>query len=299
MSVVKALRPMRHEAPLSRRDAWPLAGVVVAGGVLGPVLLLVGLGRTSGTAAALLLNLEAPLTVLIAVALFREHLGKYGAAATVCVLLGAGALKLRPGEVSADTLGVVAIAAACACWAIDNNLTQRLSLKDPVSLVRIKTLSAGTFNLCLGIGLGGKVPEVLVIAGALGLGAVSYGVSVLLDAYALRLLGAAREAAYFATAPFLGAVGSMLLLGERPSWVDGAAMASMALGVFFLLRDRHAHEHVHEPLEHEHAHSHDEHHQHEHAPGTDPTEPHNHVHRHERLGHEHPHLPDAHHRHRH
>jgi len=122
---------------------------------------------------------------------------------------------------------------------------------------------------------------------------------VVRDAYALRLVGAAREAAYFATAPFVGALLSTLLLGESLRAVDFAAMLAMALGVVALLVERHSHWHEHEPLAHEHTHVHDEHHQHSHPPGIAPGEPHSHPHRHTALAHEHPHLSDAHHRHRH
>ena len=134
---------------------------------------------------------------------------------------------------------------------------------------------------------------------ALALGSVSYGASVVLDAYALRLVGAAREAAYFATAPFLGALAAIFLTNERPGWSDGLAMAVMAAGVALLLRERHGHGHAHEALDHAHAHVHDEHHQHAHGPDDPAGEPHAHTHHHAPLAHDHAHTPDAHHRHRH
>lgn len=299
LTLYKIVRPATREAPLARGDVGPLLGVVALGGVAGPLLLLIGLGRVSGAAGALLLNLEAPLTILLAALLFGEHLGRRAALASLCILLGALVLRVGPGALVLDELGAGAIAAACLCWALDNNLTQRLALKDPFQVVRIKTLAAGTFNVALAVGLGATLPRASVVALALALGLVSYGVSVVLDAYALRLHGAAREAAYFATAPFVGAALSVPLLGESPGAAELAAMALMITGVVVLLRERHAHEHVHEPHAHEHLHVHDEHHQHEHAPGDPPGEPHAHMHRHARLVHDHPHVPDLHHRHEH
>jgi drug/metabolite transporter (DMT)-like permease len=299
LSLWRSLRPDGREAALQRSDLPALAGVVLAGGVLGPLLLLVGLERVSGVVGSLLLNLEGPLTVLLAVLFFGEHLGRHGMAAAALILLGAALLKLSLGTAAVDARGMVAVGLACLCWAIDNNLTQRLSLRDPFAIVRIKTLAAGSFNLVLGLGLGGHLPGFAVCGVAMLLGLVSYGGSVVLDAYALRLVGAAREAAYFATAPFVGALLSTLLLGERLRAVDGVAMLAMGLGVVLLLVERHSHWHEHESLEHEHAHQHDEHHQHVHAPGTPLEQPHSHPHRHAVLAHDHPHLPDAHHRHRH
>ena len=299
LTVLKVVRPGTREAPLTRGDGPPLLGVIVLGGVAGPLLLLVGLGRVSGAAGALLLNLEAPLTILLAALLFGEHLGRRAALASLCILLGALVLRVGPGALVLDELGAAAIAGACLCWALDNNLTQRLSLKDPFQVVRIKTLAAGAFNCALALGLGASLPRASVLALALVLGLVSYGVSVVLDAYALRLHGAAREAAYFATAPFVGALAAVPLLGESLGAPELAAMTLMVAGVVLLLRERHSHVHVHEPHAHAHLHVHDEHHQHEHGSGDPAGEPHAHMHRHAHLVHEHPHVPDLHHRHEH
>jgi drug/metabolite transporter (DMT)-like permease len=296
----RAFRPTTHEARLVRGDRPRLAGVVILGGLVGPVLMLLGLQRVTALTGSLLLNLEAPLTILLAVAVFREHLGRHVAMASACILAGALVLELEPGGLGADTLGILLLGGACLSWAIDNNLTQGLSLRDPFAIVRIKTLVAGTVNTGLGLlVVGGRLPAAGVLAAALGLGCLSYGVSVVLDAYALRFVGAAREAAYFATAPFVGALASVVLLGDELGGYDLLAMASMAAGVVLLLRERHSHGHAHEPMEHEHLHEHDEHHRHEHGPGDPPGEPHSHWHRHERLVHEHPHVPDVHHRHEH
>ncbi|HEY0133056.1 MAG TPA: EamA family transporter [Nannocystis sp.] len=295
----RLVRPGTREAPLTRADLPPLLGVVALGGVAGPLLLLLGLARVSGTAGALLLNLEAPLTIVLAAVLFGEHLGRRATLATICVLLGAVVLRVTPGEVVVDSLGVAAIAAACLCWALDNNLTQRLSLKDPFQIVRIKCLAAGAFNTALAFVLGASFPGPRFVALAMALGVLSYGVSVVLDAYALRLHGAAREAAYFATAPFVGAAAAVPLLGDSLGIAELGAMALMAAGVVLLMRERHAHEHVHEPMEHEHLHVHDEHHQHEHTANDLPGEPHAHPHRHPKIIHDHPHVPDVHHRHQH
>ena len=299
LALYRLVRPATREAPLTRADLPPLLGVVTLGGVAGPLLLLLGLARVSGTAGALLLNLEAPLTIVLAALVFGEHLGRRATLAAACILLGAVVLRVTPGEVVVDSLGVLAIAAACLCWGLDNNLTQRLSLKDPFQVVRIKCLAAGTFNTALAFALGATVPGARFVALAMGLGVLSYGISVVLDAYALRLHGAAREAAYFATAPFVGAVAAVPLLGDSLAAPELAAMALMALGVVLLLRERHAHEHVHEPMDHEHLHAHDEHHQHEHTADDPPGEPHAHPHRHARMVHDHPHAPDLHHRHPH
>jgi drug/metabolite transporter (DMT)-like permease len=158
---------------------------------------------------------------------------------------------------------------------------------------------AGTVNVALALIIGEHLPETLVLIGALALGAVSFGLSVYLDALALRSLGAAREAAVFAVAPFAGALLAPLVLPETLGIRDLAAGALMAVGVVRLLREQHEHTHRHEPLDHDHAHVHDEHHQHVHDADALPGEPHSHPHHHDELVHTHPHVSDIRRRHAH
>ncbi len=292
-------RAADREARVRRADLPLLAGIIAAGGVAGPILMMFGLTRLSAVAGSLLLNLEGIFTILIAVTLFGEHLGIRELAASLLVIAGAAALGLGGGQMGGDFWGVAAIAAACLCWGLDNNLTQRLSIRDPIEIVRIKALAAGTVTLIIALVAGAALPRTAILAAALLLGLFSYGASIVMDVYALRYLGAAREAAFFATAPFVGALAAMPLLGERFTAGDLAAAAAMAAGVAVMLREHHDHLHVHGVLEHEHSHVHDAHHQHEHPPGMLVTEPHSHPHRHERLEHQHPHVSDLHHRHRH
>lgn len=294
---VQPLRRRGRETPLKRVDAMPLAAVVLAGGVAGPALLMYGLGRLPGSSASLLLNLEAPFTIALAVAAFRESLERAELVGAGTVLLGAAALGLQGPLGDVHALGVLAVAAACLAWAVDNNLSQRLALHDPVAIARVKSLVAGAVNVALALGVGERLPGGGAWIGALATGFLGYGVSIVLHLRAMRDIGAARQAAFFATAPFAGALASLPILGERLSMRSIGAAILMAIGVVVMLRVRHSHRHVHEPLAHEHAHEHDEHHQHPH-PGQ-VGEPHSHPHVHMALTHDHPHLPDAHHRHRH
>jgi drug/metabolite transporter (DMT)-like permease len=295
-----ATAPFRRrdaEAPIRRADLPTLASVIASGGVIGPLLLVVGLGRLSGSAAALLLNLEAPFTIALALVMLREQLSRREALGVAVVIVGAAALTWAPGPVRLDPVGVACITGACAAWALDNNLSQRLSMRDPVAVVRVKALAAGIFNVTLGLAVGERLPTAAHLGGALLTGAVGYGVSIVLHLLAVRSLGAARQAAYFATAPFVGAVVAVPLLQERLPTIHVAAGALMAVGIATIVRARHAHGHRHEPEEHDHAHVHDEHHAHGHAGVV--VEPHSHVHRHATLFHDHPHHPDVHHRHLH
>ena len=292
-------RTRRGEASLRRADLPLLSGIVLSGGIVAPVLLMLGLERVSGIAGSLLLNLEGPLTLLVGLLVVREYLGRRAGAGSLVIFAGSAVIGLQGQGGGLDVLGCALVVAACLGWAIDNNLTQGLSIRDPVQIVAVKTGVAAVVNIGLALTRGEVLPGVEVLVGALALGAAAYGASIVLDAYALRALGAAREAAVFATAPFAGALLAVPLLAERWTAGDIVAALAMALGVVLLIGARHEHEHVHDPLFHDHRHVHDEHHRHQHADGVDRAEPHSHPHRHDPVVHAHPHVSDVHHRHPH
>lgn len=286
------------EAPLRRADLPLLSGMVCLGGMAGPLLMLSGLQRLSGVFGSLLLTMEAPFTILLAVGWFKEHLTKQEAAGAVIIVLGGGLIGYAPFGPISDLLGVLAMSGATLCWALDNNLAQRLSsLRDPLAVMKVKALSAGLAMIGIGCASHDRWPEAMAVAMLMGLGSMSYGVSLVLDAYALRLVGAAREAAYFATAPFVGAAFSIPLLGEPWGSREILVALLMGTGVLLLQRARHVHLHTHAEVEHDHLHSHaDLHHDHHETVGTGA---HAHQHRHQPIAHAHAHVSDLHHRHPH
>jgi drug/metabolite transporter (DMT)-like permease len=286
------------EAPLRQPDLPWLAGAVLSGGVLGPLLLMWGLAATPAATASLLLNLEGVLTAIIAWVVFRENVDRRVFLGMVAIVAGGVVLSWSQAPAGVPW-GAMAIAGACACWAVDNNLTRHVSAGDPVQIAAIKGAVAGAINLGLAAWLGSAMPPLPLAVAAGGIGLAGYGVSLVLFVLALRHLGTARTGAYFATAPFLGASLSLLLFPGAPGALFWTAGALMALGVWLHVSERHAHEHDHEALEHAHRHVHDEHHRHDHDFPWDGVEPHSHPHAHAPMRHAHPHYPDLHHRHGH
>jgi drug/metabolite transporter (DMT)-like permease len=280
---------------------WPwLLGAIFFGGVLGPVALMYGLTTVSGSAASLMLNLESVLTALLAWMVFKENADKRIVLGMVAIVAGGAVLTWQPvGAGSSSFAGLAAIGIACLCWAIDNNLTRKVSASDAVFIASSKGLLAGLVNSAVAIGIGGSLPTPQTTVLAMVVGLLGYGISLVFFVLALRGLGTARTGAYFSTAPFIGSAVSLLFLGETATPLFWIASALMGLGVWLHMTETHEHEHTHTPLEHTHAHTHDEHHQHQHNAETNLTEPHLHWHRHSSLTHKHPHYPDIHHQHSH
>jgi drug/metabolite transporter (DMT)-like permease len=282
-------------APGSLRRGGPrLAAAVVAGGFLGPILLVAGLQRTPAATASLLLNAELVATAVLAAAFFGEHLGRRVLSGTALVVLAGGVLawsgtpELR--------VGALLVVAACACWGLDNCVTADLDALAPEHVTLAKGVIAGGTSLVLGLATGGDLPAGGDLAIALLAGALGYGASITLWVQGARDLGAARGQLVFSSAPFVGVLVAWFVLGDSIRGAELAALVIAGVGVSRVLGSDHAHEHSHEPLLHEHEHVHDEHHRHHDEPVT---ARHSHLHRHERLVHAHPHVPDLHHRHPH
>jgi drug/metabolite transporter (DMT)-like permease len=302
LGVGRFLRDRGWRSPALNPAEWGWLLLAIGfGGVLGPLLLMLGLARMPAASASLLLNLEAVLTALLAWIVFRENTDRRVVLGMALIVAGAAVLAGRgnlyaPG--SGD--GALLIALACLCWALDNNLTRKVSASDAAFLAGLKGLAAGVVNTGLALLLGARLPGPGGIAEAMTVGLLGYGVSLVLFVVALRGLGAARTGAYFSTAPFMGAAVAVLALGERPYPSFWLAAVLMGAGVWLHLRERHEHVHTHSPTMHTHRHVHDEHHPHLHEFDRDSREPHTHEHSHALLTHSHPHYPDiSHHQHGH
>lgn len=275
-----------------------LLGAIASGGVLGPALLMWGLTQADGATASLLLNVEGVLTAAIAWIVFKENADRQIVLGMVAIVVGGVLLSWEPGGATLS-IGALLIVGACLCWAIDNNLTRKVSTNDAMLVACLKGLLAGACNTALALGSGSALPSVAPIGASLLVGFLGYGLSLTLFVVALRTLGTARTGAYFSVAPIFGVVISLVLWPQQPSPLFWVSAALMALGVWLHVRERHLHEHTHEPLIHAHRHRHDEHHQHQHDFAWGGPEPHAHSHHHEVMTHKHPHYPDIHHRHSH
>ena len=288
------------EAHLSRRDLPWLGGALLSGGIAAPIILLLGLERTPASTASLLLNFEGVATTLIAVSFFKESIDRRILWAIGLVTLASILLTWTGGNwgISPGALGIVG---ACFLWGLDNNFTRHISAKNPLVIVGIKGLGAGTFSLVLCLLIKQQLPALNIVLLAMLLGSISYGISIQLFIVAMRHMGAARTSTLFGIAPFVGVILSLVLLREKPQTLFWVALPVMLAGAWLMLTENHHHHHIHELIEHNHRHIHpDEHHTHLYPEGVLlVNDTHTHEHRHDSVEHEHEHAPDLHHRHKH
>jgi drug/metabolite transporter (DMT)-like permease len=263
---------------------------------------MLGLKAAQASSVSIWLNMELVMTAVIGCLFFRDHLDGR-AWLGVGLTLAAGALACLGGgggNTAASLPAALLVTAACTAWALDNHLTAVMAGIPAETVTFVKGLFGGVTNMVIGMIAAGGAPSAGPSLLALGVGAISYGVSILLYVTSAQSLGATRSQILFSTGPFWGILASFLILGERPLAPTLAAMACLAAGIAASASERHAHLHSHAALAHTHLHRHDDlHHGHLHDPALAPGAWHAHEHSHEALEHEHPHYPDLHHRHAH
>jgi drug/metabolite transporter (DMT)-like permease len=286
---------------LSRRDRGIILGMALAGAAIAPVLLVLGLARTSPIAASLALNAEVLFTVVLAILVHREPWRGRVVWAVALMLAGGALLALDRGAAAApgeSLLGLLLVLLATLFWGLDNTLSRSVSEARPLSVVALKATLGATLTLTLAIAFGEPLPSLGASASLFAIGATGYGASLVVYLLAQRRLGAARTGSIFGVAPFVGALLALLLGARDAGWLTALGGLAFGAGVWLHAREPHAHAHVHEAVEHEHSHRHDDgHHDHRHDPPV--TGAHSHRHVHARLEHVHGHAPDLHHRHPH
>jgi drug/metabolite transporter (DMT)-like permease len=279
--------------PADARNRRNLLGAILFGGVIGPVLLLLGLKFSLAASVSMWLNLEAAATAVLAMLLFREHLGKWAWIGNAGIV--AAGVMLSFGQGWSGWIGLACVAGAAIAWGLDNNLTAIIDGISPEDSTFWKGLIAGSTNLAIGLVIfDWRVGTDWLWA--MLLGGLSYGISIALYIRAAQGLGATRSQMIFASAPFFGVVLSVVWLGESLGILQIAAAVVLIGSIVLMFLDRHEHTHRHESMVHEHEHRHGEKH-HDHPHGSPTAGAHSHVHEHAPVVHSHPHWPDLHHRH--
>lgn len=224
--------PFLIRRPLSRGSLPGLLAIGLFGGALAPTLVLVALASTAPALAAFLTTTEAAFTILIAYRLGeRASRRAYAAMAGLAVGAALVSLPLGGGAVLASSLGALAMVLASLCWAVDNNLSRRLTAtQDIPALVAAKCLVASAVLAPAAIASGGFVAADLPLL--LFLGLAVHGAAILFFYRGLREIGAMRTGAIFTLSSVFGAVVGHLLFPQPLQAIQvaaGAGMVALAL----------------------------------------------------------------------
>lgn len=298
INIVKVLSKREQiEAKMTKKEMPYIIGMIILD-VAAPIFLMLGLTMTTSANASLLNNFEIVATSLIALLIFKESIGKRMWIAISLISLSSIILSVEDLSSFSFSIGSIFVILACLCWGFENNCTRMLSLKDPLQIVVVKGFGSGVGSLIIALVLKQYSTNLLYLSMALLLGFVAYGLSIYFYIIAQRELGAARTSAYYAVAPFIGVLLSIIIFGQQMTVSFIIAIVIMIIGAYLAGVEHHKHIHGHKEITHEHRHNHSDNH-HTHVHGYKDESEHSHVHTHEKTEHIHKHTPDMHHAHSH
>jgi len=226
----------KKEIRLARKDLPYTLGMIVLD-IAAPIFLMIGLGQTTAANASLLNNFEIVATSLIAMLFFREKISRQLWIAIFLITLSSALLTVEDAGAFRFSAGSLFVLLAAVCWGLENNCTRMLSRSDPLEIVVVKGLCSGAGSIIIGLAVGESFPVIRDILLILLLGFVAYGLSIYFYVYAQRDLGAAKTSAYYAVAPFIGVLLSLIIFREIPGIMFFIALGIMILGTWLINRD--------------------------------------------------------------
>lgn len=231
-AVRRAVESTPSERRLTRKDLPYAVGIIILD-VAAPIFLMLGLSTTASANVSLLNNFEIVATSLIALLIFKEAISCRLWLAIGLITLSSVVLSIGDASSFQFSGGSLFVILACVCWGFENNCTRMMSESDPLEIVVIKGFGSGLGSLIIAFAAGEKLPSPGLIPVILLLGFVSYGLSIFFYVYAQRGLGAALTSAFYAVAPFIGVILSLLIFRELPGPRFFVALAIMAVGTYF------------------------------------------------------------------
>ncbi len=232
----KIKKPVRQQEHITKTDL-PYTLAMILLDVAAPIFLLIGLSHTTAANASLLNNFEIVATALIALAIFKEKISPRLWIGIIFVTLSCTLLSLEDVTSLRFSAGSLFILLACVCWGVENNCTRKLSAKDPLEVVLLKGVFSGLGSIIIGLCIGERISSLWSVLAVLAVGCVAYGMSIFFYVYAQRLLGAARTSAYYAIAPFIGTLLSLLMFWEMPHYTYFIALGLMIIGAWLCASD--------------------------------------------------------------
>ena len=199
-----------------------------------PVFLMIALSGSAAANISLINNFEIVATSLIAFFLFREKLS--GKLCFGITLITASSLLLSFESMESLSFSTYSAFAflACISWGFENNCTRKLSDCDPSKIVVIKGIGSGSGALLVSHILQEEFHPSFYVIAALVLGFFAYGLSVYFYVSAQKNLGAAKTSSYYAIAPFMSALLSIVALRELPDVSFIVAFVIMIIGMIFV-----------------------------------------------------------------
>ncbi len=233
----KVSKKQTTETHLTKKEL-PFTVAMILLDIAAPICLLFGLKSTTAANASLLNNFEIVATAMIALVIFKEKISLRLWLGIILITMSCAILSFENITQLQFSYGALFILLACVCWGVENNCTRKISSKDPLEIVLLKGIFSGVGSIIIGLCIGERVVVLWSVFAVLGVGFVAYGLSIFFYVYAQRLLGAARTSAYYAIAPFIGTLLSLVIFRKLPHGTYFVALGIMIIGAWLCSQDK-------------------------------------------------------------
>ncbi len=237
IALIRKFKKTKSEESKLSKNELPYVIAMIVLDIAAPIFLLFGLSKTTAANAALLNNFEIVATAIIALVVFKEMISSRLWIGIIFVTCSCLLLSFEDISSLKFSYGSLFIILACVCWGIENNCTRKISSKDPLQIVLLKGIFSGLGSVIIGLCIGERIIHIWSIFAVLGVGFVAYGLSIFFYVYAQRLIGAARTSAYYAIAPFIGVILSLIIFGQMPNYIYFIALGIMIIGAWICSND--------------------------------------------------------------
>lgn len=238
IACIRKLRKTETKELKLTKSELPYTVAMILLDIAAPICLMIGLNTTTAANAALLNNFEITATAIIALIVFKEKISLRLWLGILFVTLSCTILSFEDISSLRFSYGSLFVILAAICWGFENNCTRKISSKDPLQIVLLKGIFSGIGSIIIGLCIGERISAFWSIAAVLGLGFVAYGLSIYFYVNAQRLIGAARTSAYYAVAPFIAVLFSLVIFRETPSVTYFIAFILMMAGAWLSSQDK-------------------------------------------------------------
>lgn len=213
-----------------------IIGVIIFD-ILAALFIVESLKYIDASTVSLISILEISFTIVISHFIFKTKISKNLIIAVILVSIGGILLSFDSSTEFKLSIASMLTVFATACWGLENNLTAKVSDKNPLLLVFYKCFAVAIFNLLFILNI--NIFELFINNWyLLVIGFFTYGISILYYVYAINYIGISKTSIVFSFSPVFGALISLILFKEKITIYFVISLILMLMGIYFTIIDK-------------------------------------------------------------
>lgn len=227
----------RKEEHLTRKEILYII-ILIFLDIVAPISMMLGLKMTTASNASLLSTFEIVITSLIALFIFKTKIHLRVWIGIVLITISSIMLSVKDVHDLSFSYGSLLVLLSCICWGFENNITKKISAKNPKEIVMLKDIFAGIGSLFIALMIGERSNAYWAFGITMILGFIAYGLSSMAFIYSQRSLGAPKAALFYSISPFISVILSFLIFRDKIGITYIFALIIMLIGAWLAASNR-------------------------------------------------------------